>query len=63
MKVEGFKFNPYFNRKVNTPYKTVKDHILQTVQKTFKNSEDIVTSLWEGKKIDLEKRNASAGIC
>jgi hypothetical protein len=49
------KFNPYNGSKINVPYDTVKDHILQTIQKTFKNSEDIVESLREGELIDLKK--------
>ena len=39
------KFNPYGSSKIKVPYDTVKDHILQTIQKTFKNSDDIVDSI------------------
>ena len=58
------KFNPYGSGygKTTATYDTVKDHILQTVQKSFKNSEDIVTSLRDGMKIDLSQQIPQLGM-
>ena len=49
------KFTPHgtWGGKVTVTYDTVKDHILQVIQKTYKNAEDVVTSLREMKKVDL----------
>ena len=41
------KFTPYgtWGGKVTVTFDTVKDHILQVIQKTYKHAEDVVTSL------------------
>ena len=47
VKEAEIKFNPYgsYGGKVHATYDTVKDHILQQIQKSYKYGEDVVTSL------------------
>jgi hypothetical protein len=52
------KFTPYgtWGGKVTVTFDTVKDHILQVIQKTYKHAEDVVTSLRAMEKVDLSSR-------
>ena len=55
VKEAEYKFYPHTagnNRPVKT-YETVKDHIIQLIQKTFKDGQDVVESLRDMKMIDL----------
>jgi hypothetical protein len=52
------KFTPYgtWGGKTSVTYDTVKDHILQFIQKTYKDPEDVVNSLREMEKVDLSSK-------
>ena len=58
------KFTPYGSNygKPTATYDTVKDSILQFIQKTFRNGEDIVVSLRDEEKIDLSDRAPVLGM-
>ena len=43
-------------------YDTVKDHIIQQVQKTYKNGHDVATSLRDLTKLDLDKEKPKRRI-
>ena len=42
--------------KTTVTFDTVKDHVLQTIQKTYKHAEDVVTSLREMEKVNLSAK-------
>ena len=58
------KFYPHgMGREQQTvTYDTVKDHIIQHVQKTYKNGHDIATSLRDLTKLDLDKEKPKRRI-
>jgi hypothetical protein len=56
------KFAPHVQGKHQTTYSTVKDAIIQYIQKTFKDGDDVAQSLKEGKLIDLEAEKPVRGV-
>ena len=58
------KFTPYGSNfgKPTATYDAVKDNILQFIQKSYKNSEDIVVSLRDEKVVDLTGKLPTLGI-
>ena len=57
------KFAPHIQGKPQTAtYATVKDAVIQFVQKTFKDGNDIAQSLKDGKVYDLDKEEPEREI-
>ncbi|MGC8483495.1 MAG: hypothetical protein ACP5OE_07620 [Thermodesulfobium sp.] len=53
---KAIQFAPNVQGKINTTtYQTVKDAIIQHIQKTFQDGQGIAQSLKNGKKVDLSK--------
>ena len=53
--LKEIKFSPHTQGKAQTTYATVKDAIIQFIQRTYKGGSDIAQSLEESKQIDLTK--------
>ena len=64
IKKAEMKFAPYgsWNGKTSVTCDTVKDHLLQFIQKTYKNGEDVVTSLRNGEIVNLEDKEPQLGV-
>jgi predicted 3-demethylubiquinone-9 3-methyltransferase (glyoxalase superfamily) len=45
--------------KQTVTYQTVKDYIIQLVQKSFRNGKDVADSLRKMQKIDIDKEHAN----
>ena len=52
------KFTPYgsWGGKTTVTYDTVKDSILQFIQRTYRDPEDVVNSLQDMEKVDLSSK-------
>ena len=64
MKQQEVKFCPHGagRQQQSIMYDTTKDHIVQYVQKTYKNGQDIAMSLRDLKKKDLEPERPKRGV-
>ena len=64
LKQQEVKFYPHRagRQQQSITYDTVKDHIMQYVQKTYKNGQDIAVSLRDLQKKDLEPERPKRGV-